>query len=151
MRTSAAGSKRPPLCCTAAGFTLLEMLVALTIVAITSAGVMWSLRDIDEERLDRQAQQLQAQLEVARGIARATATAVRLRLLPDGYVFDGLAADDTGLAGHHPWIDAQLSALAPAPVLLGPEPIGPPLRIELSLGPARRILSSDGWSPVAIE
>lgn len=151
MPTSAAGSERPAPRCAVAGFTLLEILVALTIVAIATAGVAWSLRDADEERLDRQAQQLQAQLEVVRGIARATGTTVRLRLLPDGYVFDGLAGDDTGLAGQHPWMDARLSARAPAPLLLGPEPIGPPLRIELSLGPARRILSSDGWSPVTIE
>lgn len=151
MPTSAVGSSRQRAARAFTGFTLLEMLVVLTIVAVATAGVAWSLRDAANEQLDRQAEQLQIQLEVARGIARATATTVRLRLLPDGYTFDGLTDSESGLVGQHRWINARLQATALLPVVLGPEPMGPPWRIELALGAARRTLSFDGWSAVVVE
>ncbi|TSE31498.1 prepilin-type N-terminal cleavage/methylation domain-containing protein [Tepidimonas charontis] len=152
MPTSAVGSEPRQGSRGIAGLTLLEMLVALTIVAVAGAGLAWALRDGDEDRLDQQALRLQAQLEVARSLARATATPLRLRVLPNGYTFEGAPQADTELVGPHRWLDARmLVRLTPDPLVLGPEPMGAPLRLELALGTARRALVSDGWAPIAIE
>ena len=135
----------------AAGLTLLEMLVVLTIVAVATGGLAWALRDTEHDRLEQQAVRLQAQLEVARALARASASTARLRWLPDGYTFDGLPTGDTGLHQPQRWMDGRISARETHAVILGPEPMGTPWRIELSLGAARLALASDGWSPVTIE
>jgi general secretion pathway protein H len=135
----------------ARGLTLLEMLVVLTIVAVATAGVAWALRDTDHDRLEQQAVRLQAQLEVARALARATASVVRLRWLPDGYVFEGLPENDIALQRPQRWMDGRITAREARAVVLGPEPMGAPWRIELSLGAARLALASDGWSPVTVE
>jgi general secretion pathway protein H len=168
MPTSAAGSDRAAACRLrtpvgaqrprqtrlpgpSRGLTLLEMLVVLTIVTVATAGVAWAVRDTDHDRLEQQAVRLQAQLEVARALARATASVVRLRWLPDGYAFEGLPDNDTALQRPQRWMDAHITARETNAVVLGPEPMGAPWRIELSLGAARLALASDGWSPVTIE
>ena len=53
------------------GFTLLELLVVLLIMALGSAGVAWSLRQTPEQALEREAQRLIYWLEVARVQASA--------------------------------------------------------------------------------
>jgi len=135
----------------ARGLTLLEMLVVLTIVTVATAGIAWVVHDSDHDRLEQQAVRLQAQLEVARVLARATASVVRLRWLPDGYVFEGLPENDIALQRPQRWMDGRITARESPAVVLGPEPMGAPWRIELSLGAARLALASDGWSPVVIE
>lgn len=168
MPTSAAGSDRAAACRLrtpvgaqrprqtrlpgpSRGLTLLEMLVVLTILGIAMGGVAWALRDTDHDRLEQQAVRLQAQLEVARALARASASTARLRWLPDGYAFEGLPDNDTALQRPQRWMDAHITARETNAVVLGPEPMGAPWRIELSLGAARLALVSDGWSPVTIE
>lgn len=60
MPTSAAGSRR------LRGFTLLELIVVIAIIAVATAGVSFAMRDSSAARLDREADRLAALLESAR-------------------------------------------------------------------------------------
>src|SRR4051812_25677587 len=84
MRTSAAGN-RPR------GFTLVELLVVVAIVAIATVGVSFALRDSQATQIEREAQRLAALLESARAQSRASGVAVRWRATEGGFRFDGLA------------------------------------------------------------
>jgi general secretion pathway protein H len=144
MRTSAAGNN--------AGFTLLELLVVVAIIAMASAGVGFAVRDTSQVQLDREAQRLAALLESARARSRVTGVPVRWRANAGGFRFEGLAPSelpeqwldgDTGVAG-----DTGAAAL-----LLGPEPIIEPQEVVLvsQSQPGRRVrLATDGVRPFAI-
>jgi len=63
MPTLAAGNKTAQ---GARGFTLLELLVVIALIAIATAGASLALRDSADSALDRDAQRLAALLETAR-------------------------------------------------------------------------------------
>src|SRR3954467_8556222 len=71
------------------GFTLLELLVVVAIIAIASAGVSFALRDSQATQLEREAQRLAALLESARAQSRATGVPVRWRATEGGFRFEG--------------------------------------------------------------
>jgi general secretion pathway protein H len=148
MPTSAAGNSSGQR---TRGFTLLELLVVLTILGLVSATLVLSLRDGREELLDREVLRLQAAIETARALARASGAAVVFELRPEGYAFRGLpeGADTEGLDEHRwpaPELQAHLDAGSTA--MLGPEPFIPPFQIQLRWGPAVRTLATDGWRSV---
>ena len=60
-----------------AGFTLLELLVVVTIVALVSAGVGFAVRDSSQVQLERDGERLAALLESARARSRVTGVPVR--------------------------------------------------------------------------
>jgi general secretion pathway protein H len=143
MRTSEAGTN------TAAGFTLLELLVVVAIMALATAGVSLSMRDGAQTQLERDAQRLAALLESARAQSRMTATTVVWRSTPNGFVFDGLPS----AAMPTTWLGADVVATTTAAVVLGPEPIIGPQTIRLaSLSEPTRSLSitTDGVRPFKI-
>ena len=149
-----------------AGFTLLELLVVLAIVAIGSAGVGFAMRDGTQTQLEREALRLSALLESAR--ARSQLSGVPVRWLPttQGFRFDGLS-DPAGGAAALPqaWLDGDIraevevgrtAALAgpPAALLLGPEPIIAPQSVTLASRsqPDKRLrLGTDGVRPFAVQ
>lgn len=149
-----------------AGFTLLELLVVLAIVAIGSAGVGFAMRDGTQNQLESEALRLSALLESAR--ARSQLSGVPVRWLPtaQGFRFEGLdnqAGANTELS--HSWLDADIRAdmaLArgagqtgqPAALLLGPEPIIGPQSVTLvsRSHPDKRLrLATDGVRPFAVQ
>jgi general secretion pathway protein H len=164
MQTSVPGSSTPAAARrrrTQAGFTLVELLVVLVLIALSSAVVALSLRDADASQLDEEAERLSTLLEMARAEARISGLAVR-------WVPAGAEEDAPGLRNENGperhfrfvgapqrlglptrWLDEGVSAqvLGARSVLLGPEAILPPQRILLSLGQQRRVLASDGLSP----
>jgi general secretion pathway protein H len=147
MRTSAAGNKpsqRPTQ-----GFTLLELLVVVALIAIATAGVSLSLRDSAESALERDATRLAALMETARAQSRASGLAVVWRNTPTGFVFDGLPPP--GLPQN--WLNDSTRTAQPMAVVLGPEPLIAPQSIALfSRQSAVSIwLVSDGLRPFQVQ
>lgn len=157
MRTSAPGSEpgRPRWGLRrSAGFTLLELLVVLAIVAIAATLVSLSLRDGTQVRLEEEGARLAALLESARTEARAAGIVVRwVPAVPDADASDGFRF--VGLPADAEWPTHWLSSGVRAEVigaralLLGPEPVLPPQRVVLHLDDHRLVLASDGLAPFA--
>lgn len=148
------------------GFTLLELLVVLAIVAIGSAGVGFAMRDGTQNQLEREALRLSALLESARARSQLTGVPVRWQPTVQGFRFDGLSGQaDSPTALPQTWLDADIRAeVAPNPtvsqpgqpdtLLLGPEPIIAPQSVTLMSRsqPDKRLrLGTDGVRPFAVQ
>ncbi len=152
MQTSVAGSRNGRN----AGFTLLELLVVVAIVAMASVGVGFAMRDTSMVQLDREALRLAALLESARARSRVSGVPVRWHASAEGFRFEGLAASDLP----QQWLDADTRAGAAdgagdtPTLLLGPEPIiGPQQLVLVSRShPGKSVrLATDGLRPFALQ
>ena len=147
------------------GFTLLELLVVMAIVAIASAGVVLTLRDSSATDLERDAQRLAAVLESGRAQSRMQGTPVTWRAVPGGFVLDGLNPP----LPPQVWLSADTTVGAvlrpPAPgapnnttntadrLTLGPEPILDAQAVVLAVRSKPEIrlqLATDGLRPFAL-
>jgi len=102
------------------GFTLLELLVVLTVVALATAGVALALPDSGAAQMQREGERLAALLDAARAQSRASGQVVRWRAAAagQGFAFDGL----TELPRH--WLHGATHVRGTGAVLwLGPEPL----------------------------
>jgi len=138
------------------GFTMVELMVVIAIIAIASGLASFALRDPSANRLDQEAARLAALLESARAEARASAIPVRWEpvLAEDGgpgrgFRFLGLPPSER-LPDH--WLHEGVSAeiVGARAVVLGPEPLIPAQRIVLHLGDRRIALATDGLGPFEI-
>ena len=146
--TSAVGNKHLDQ-----GFTLIEMLVVIAIVAVATIGVQLSLQRA-QDGLQRESEQLSAWIEVVRADARANGQTVHLQ-----FNAQGVTANSTGLHDRvHPWASPNtraqvVSAGLPSNLDLPPEPVVGAFTIDVSQGTQTQRLHSDGLSalePVTI-
>ncbi len=147
MPTSAAGNK--PCDRAVRGFTLIELMVVVALMALATAGISLSLRDSADSALERDAQRLAAVLESARAQARASDAYVVWQPREGGFALQGLPVP----AQAQTWLSDQTRAQVAAPFVLGPEPLIAPQQIALfsAQQPQRRLwVATDGLRPFEV-
>ncbi|MCM5682062.1 prepilin-type N-terminal cleavage/methylation domain-containing protein [Schlegelella sp. S2-27] len=138
------------------GFTLLELLVVLALLAVAVGTVSLAIRDPAATQLEREAERLAALLEAARAEARAAGLSVlwqpaRIENNTSGQDFRFVGLPDSLQLPTH-WLNPEVQAhVIGAPALvLGPDPIIGAQRLTLALQDRRITLETDGLLPFAI-
>ena len=132
------------------GFTMIELMVVMALIAVAVGIVTLSLRDPAAAQLDREAVRLAALLEAARSESRSAGVPLRFEI--------GSKADDppfrfVGTVGGAPlpthWLADEVTAevIGARALILGPEPLIGPQRIVLRLGERNLTLATDGIGP----
>ena len=132
------------------GFTLLELLVVLAIMAMATAGVTLSLRDNADTALEREAQRLAALFESARAQSRASGVAVRWHTTSEGFRFEGLPQGALPTR----WLSVGMMVRGNSSLQLGPEPMIGAQAVELvnSQQPERTLrIATLGLRPFAVQ
>lgn len=141
------------------GFTLLELMVVVALIALATSTVVVSLRDSNETRLETEALRLGALLDAARAQSRTSGVPILWQAGADGFglrpASASAATTSTPPPNLRPWLHAGTSVQILQPpedrwLVLGPEPLNAPQRIELRLGEARLQLASDGLGPFTV-
>lgn len=131
------------------GFTLLELLVVVTLIAVGSATVALTLRDSAQTDLERDGARLSAWLEAGRAHSRSSGQAVRWHARPEGFRFDGW----TGHQDEQKWLGPATVAADGTTLTLGPEPIIGAQSVRLSLRHDPKLaltVSTDGLQPFVV-
>ena len=132
------------------GFTLVELLVVIALMALVSVGVVFAIGDSSQDQLQREGQRLAAQLEAARAQSRASGQAARWRADNTGFVVEGLA----GGTRRSDWLRAPVASRTSGDIILGPEPLIGPQAITISY-PERSanavVVATDGVHPFDLQ
>ena len=134
----------------AAGFTLLELLVVVAIIAIGTATVSLALRDASAGSLEREAQRLAALLEAGRAQSRATGRVVVWRATARGFEFIGVDAGSLPAT----WLGTDTAVRGTTSLQLGPDPLIDPQGVVLvsASQPERQLrVATDGLRPFTVQ
>lgn len=145
-----------------AGFTLLELIIVIAIMALATAGVSLALRDGGDALLEREGLRLVALLESGRAHSRASGVTVQWHASAQGFEWEGLSAPissnnpstSNNAPAHPQWLDNQTFVLGPQNLILGPDPIIAAQTIVLGHRnyPDRWVrITTDGLQPFHIE
>lgn len=132
------------------GFTLLELMVVVAIIAITTAVASLALPNPAGSRLEREAARLIAFLESARAEARAGGLTViwipRADTADKDFQFLGLPPSMTPSLT---WMEREVKAevVGGRSIVLGPEPVIGAQSIVLRLDDQQLVIATDGLSP----
>ena len=132
-----------------AGFTLIELMVVVAIIAIASAGVAFAMRDAAGAPLDRDALRVAALLESARARSRLSGQPVRWVAVEGGFRFEGLPPETLP----DRWLSDDTRVSGNAVLVLGPEPvIGPQVLVLTSASqPGQSVrIATDGVRPFSV-
>jgi general secretion pathway protein H len=138
-----------------AGFTLIELMVVIALIAIASAVATLALRDPAATRLDHEGARLVALLEAARTEARSAGLAASWEPRSgedgvEGFRFVGFPPS-SDMANR--WIAKGVTAEVEGAraVQLGPEPMIAAQRIILHLDDQNLVLATDGLGPFMVD
>lgn len=136
------------------GFTLIELMVVVALIAIASAVVSLALRDPASTRLEHEGARLVALLEAARTEARAAGLTASWEPSSgtegvEGFRFVGLPPSSELPSA---WLSTGVSAEVSGAraVRLGPEPLIGAQRIVLRLDAQSLTLATDGLGPFIV-
>ena len=144
------------------GFTLIELMVVIALIAIATAGVSFAIRDNESTLLDREADRLSVILETARVQSRSSGVALAWLPLAQGFVvLPAVELKTTPLeieAGRiSPWLSSDINvqivskSLSARSILLGAEPMIAPSSVILRSGARRVLVATDGLRPFAVQ
>lgn len=145
------------------GFTLIELMVVIVLIAVGAASISLAMRDPMAARLEREAARLAALLEAARAESRASG--ITVTWIPQPPPSDNHNDNNGGervdfrFVGLPPssamptrWLGPDLVAeVAGAKgLVLGPEPLITAQRVTLRLEKEQITLQTDGLTPFAV-
>ena len=137
-----------------AGFTLIELMVVIALIAIASAMASLAMRDPSATRLEHEGARLVALLEAARNEARAAGLVASwephaAREGAEGFRFVGMPASSRLPSA---WLAEGVTAevVGARAVTLGPEPLIGAQRIVLHLDTQSLVLATDGLGPFVV-
>lgn len=111
------------------GFTLIELMLVLLVLALSSSLVVMSTRDTPQQTLEREADRLVNVLEAARAQARSNSTALLWQSDTQGYVVRALT-DPEPLLQVHTWYSPGTRS-EPSTWVISAEPVQSAVRLTL--------------------
>jgi general secretion pathway protein H len=129
------------------GFTLLEILVVVALIAVASSAVVLALRDGSESALEREGERLAALFDAARAQSRATGVAASWQPTEGGFAFN--PTGDSPNKWLNPQVSARITTVGDnaATIQLGPEPLVGAQSVQLTLGKRVAVVQTDGLRP----